>query len=535
MAYAGIIEGTGSITKDGTGLMALSGNSTYTGDTNLTDGTLVIFRNTSIGASGTLNITNSPTLLLGNFSTMSHPIELSATTTLTISTADMPTISSVISETGPSGSIVKNGAGTLSLSGANTYTGLTTVNAGILALNGSVVNDVQVNNSATLQGAGVVGGNVHVLAGGTIKPGNSVGTLTVMGSLTLDSNSGTYIEINPTAASLIAVGGTASLAGQLTVFADSGTYVDDMTYTILSADGGLLGTMFDDVVFLGQDLGTVQVNYLANSVEFHLGLLPPPPPPPSKIDTNLLGNNPNAIHVAEYLNQFITDPILGPIVSDLSTLSATDLLAAMESISPARNAIAPFIAENTMFLIASTVSCRMAEMRLIMRGMQMHLESLLAAPFLSASNEPIQEDFSSTSGAGNRGFEKGASSETRSYPYGSTQTVARNENRYAVWAEGLGDFIRQDRESENPSYHSSTGGVLLGCDYYGGENGLLGSGLGFASSHIHQGEGAGKATIDFYTAVLYGTAYIQDGYIELGLAGALNKCSNPAQCAISWV
>src|SRR5664280_2907766 len=56
------------------------------------------------------------------------------------------------------------GTGTLTLNGTNTYTGLTTVNAGTLNIAGSIVGSSQVNSNATLlvSGGGSVGGGVTV-------------------------------------------------------------------------------------------------------------------------------------------------------------------------------------------------------------------------------------------------------------------------------------------------------------------------------------------------------------------------------------
>ena len=79
------------------------------------------------------------------------------------------------------GGIAKQGASTLTLSGANTYSGGTTVEAGKLVVNGSATNSaVTVASGAILGGSGAVG-ETTLLSGATIAPGNSPGTLTIEG------------------------------------------------------------------------------------------------------------------------------------------------------------------------------------------------------------------------------------------------------------------------------------------------------------------------------------------------------------------
>ena len=90
--------------------MTLSGENSYSGGTTLLSGTLVV--NT---ASLPGNILNRGTLVFDQETD--------------------GTYAGVISNTG---SLVKTGGGTLTLSGANTYTGTTTVAEGMLVVNGTM-------------------------------------------------------------------------------------------------------------------------------------------------------------------------------------------------------------------------------------------------------------------------------------------------------------------------------------------------------------------------------------------------------------
>jgi autotransporter-associated beta strand protein len=98
---------------------------------------------------------------------------------------------------GTGGAVSKIGTGTLALSGANIYTGPTTVTGGKLLVNGSIASAVTVNGG-TLGGAGTTGA-VSVNSGGTLSPGNSPGILHVVGNLSLSLGSTYLVELNGTA------------------------------------------------------------------------------------------------------------------------------------------------------------------------------------------------------------------------------------------------------------------------------------------------------------------------------------------------
>ena len=69
---------------------------------------------------------------------------------------------------GGTGSLTKQGAGTLTLTGPNTYTGPTTINAGHFVVNGSLIGPVMVDSGGTLDGTGTLG-SVTVYAGGHLR------------------------------------------------------------------------------------------------------------------------------------------------------------------------------------------------------------------------------------------------------------------------------------------------------------------------------------------------------------------------------
>ena len=126
-------------------------------------------------------------------------------TTFTVAAGTTPSgidldISSVL-RTSPSGDaagavFTKAGAGTLRLSGANTFAKPTVVSAGTLLVSGSLAagSVVTVSAGGTLGGTGNIKGPTTVQSGGTFAPGNfGIGVLTLSGILSLAGN--TVMEI----------------------------------------------------------------------------------------------------------------------------------------------------------------------------------------------------------------------------------------------------------------------------------------------------------------------------------------------------
>ena len=228
--FSGTISGAGSLAKYGTGSMVLSGANTYTGGTIIANGTLI----GSASSFGTGTIMNNAALIL-----------------------DQPINADLANPIHGTGSLTKRGIGTLNLTGTSTLAGPTTVEAGGLRVNGSLANSAITLNSGTFLGGNGTTGAVSALAGSTVAPGNSVGTLNVSGNYIQDAGSTYVAETGPVGKSdLINVTGTAKIdPGAVLVLVQGEPLIAGTTYTVLTATYGVTGSYTFDgglrTAFLG--------------------------------------------------------------------------------------------------------------------------------------------------------------------------------------------------------------------------------------------------------------------------------------------
>ena len=164
ISVAGIISGSGAMTKAGTGTLILSNSNTYTGVTKISSGTLQLGNGSALAGS-TVDLSGTGKLSFGTQNTVTFgglqgPASSSLALNDTLGDPVALTVGANNNNTTFAGSLTgdggltKTGSGALTLSGSNSFTGAVGINAGTLGL----------SNTAALAGGGTIS-----FGGGTLR------------------------------------------------------------------------------------------------------------------------------------------------------------------------------------------------------------------------------------------------------------------------------------------------------------------------------------------------------------------------------
>ena len=229
------ISGVGQISQIGTGTTILTGTNSYSGTTTISSGGL------QIGHSGTTGTLGAGT------------VSVASGANLSFKRSDTWTVANAISG---AGNLTQEGTGTTVLTGANTYTGTTTISAGALQIgdggssgalgSGAVVNNASLifNRSNALTIANVISGSGGLIQRGTgttvLSADNSYGGTTVVSGGTLQlGNAGTTGTLG---AGAVTLSNNANLS-----------YVRSADTTIANSISGV-GSLSASITGVGSDL-----------------------------------------------------------------------------------------------------------------------------------------------------------------------------------------------------------------------------------------------------------------------------------------
>lgn len=425
---SGPVSGEGQLVKDGTGALTLAGASNYTGGTQVNAGTL-------IGDTASLqgDIANNATLVFNQGADGAFTGTLAG-----------------------SGSLVKQGGGTLAITGDHTYTGEATIAAGTVQLgtaeaSANLPASVQVDPGATLAGNGTIAGLVNA---GTVESGPSTGGgLKISNDFSNAAGATLAVDIGPASATNVHVAGTATLDGALQV-TNSVPLAAGSAYTVLTADQGVQGTFTSTTL--------PQYAFLDGAVAYD----------PNNVTVSFQRNDTGFESVAETPNQGAVAEALGeadpssPVYSAILGLTREEAPEAFKQLSGDSHAsLASALVRNS----ESVRSLPLNHLRDSLRSEGRGKDGTCGEPNRSAGG------------------------------YAEQFSCQRN-----VWTEVLGNWQSQNGDGNAPSYRQRTGGVLAGGDIRVGDGWRVGVALGYQDSTIWQDSRNAKADVDSYSVTLFG-------------------------------
>ncbi len=443
-AFAGDLSGTGTFVKSGGGKLVLSGANSYSGGTLVSGGTL-------LGDTASLqgNITNNAQLVFDQQSDGIFTGSLSG-----------------------SGSLVKQGSGMLVFNGKGAgFAGSTVVENGMLKVGDAdpsaavLGGDVTIGTGGTLRGHGVILGSVTNQ--GILRPGGSVGTLTINGNLVQTANSVLQIDTTPAGeAGKLVVGGSAQLAGGLSIIGENGSWSPQTNYTILTSAGGISGTFANidsNLAFL-----TPSLTYGATTIDLRL----------NRNDTSFasVGETRNQKAVAGAADRLGRGEVYNALVS----LSAAEARAGFDALS--------------------------GEIHASVKGALID-ESRFAR---DAIGDRLRAAFDANCKAGNPVWTGKGSA-------GAYGQACANTAETAFWLQGYGAWGSNDGDGNAAKLSGSTGGVFIGTDIPVGSwrTGLM---AGYGNSSFDADDRFSSADVDSYTLGAYaGTVIEKVGAGDIGL------------------
>ena len=265
---SGVLSGNGGLTKTGAGTLTLTGNNTYAGGTAINDGTL----KGNIASGTDLSIADSAIYDGDNKARsvggLNGAGKILNTNGLTVQSGDF---AGIIDNSNTS--LLKNGAGTLTLTGNNAYTGSTTISEGTLKGNIASGTDLSIVDNATYDGDNKArsvgglngGGNILNTDGLTVQSGTFGGVIDNSNTSLIKTGAGTLTLTGNNAYT----GGTTINAGTLKGNIASGTDLSIAASAIYDGDnkarsvGGLNG----GGKILNTDGLTVQSGDFAGSID----------------------------------------------------------------------------------------------------------------------------------------------------------------------------------------------------------------------------------------------------------------------------
>ncbi|MDP1609037.1 MAG: autotransporter domain-containing protein [Chlamydiales bacterium] len=552
LTLTGLIDGSGSLTKQGTGTLILDPTSlpnTYTGNTTIAAGTLQIQGDSALGnATSSVTMASGSTLAVvippSSSISSARPFTLQsgpATINVTANPATGPAILFLTGNMHGSGQLVKTGDQILGLFGVNSYSGGTVVNEGTL-----------IGNTISLPG-----GNATI---------NSPGILTFLQAAT-----GTYTGIISGNGTL-EIGDGASTFPQVTMSADSSSFTGPTT-VYLGGNVNVTGSLAASAVTVqagGFLSGTGTIGTLANSGN----LQPGNPLGTLTVNGNLtLSGSPN----------FFVD--VSPTSSSLLQVLGTAALTGTLTITPTITGF--YGLGNTYTILTSTglttgtfspvlsdpnfitsVSYSSNAVVLTLKVEQ----PFLNFPYANPNEKSVGENIDALSEAGYltsasplgeainslRGFSDAAINQAldQMHPapfsaFAEIQAALGGQllsmfhrrpvpgcacyKQSRLWVEPYGNWLKEKNIGYELGFNAISKGVAGGIDTETEDGIVFGLGAGWNDTHMQWRRGQGHSTITGYYGAVYIDYATDNFYLGLSGIGGYDTCNSSRHLQFSTI
>jgi len=396
------------------------------------------------------------------------------------------------------GNLVMSGSGAEFLNGVSTYTGTTSVNGGLLGVNGSIATSslTTVNAAGTLSGTGTVGNTT--INGGTLLPGNiqtgTIGSLNISGNLAFTTAALYVVQLSQTVGSSVAVTGTANLAGTVQVVSPTGTFKFEQPYTILTAAGGLGGTQFNSLSLPNFITGALAYTPTTASLTLALGL------------EQVAGLNANQLAAATAIDRAVNAS--GSLPAGLASL----LNASPASLPGALSQVSGEAATGTQQTTFSVMTQFLGSM----------LDRFIGGGGQTATTSGVSQYADASAYTSQQGSL--SAKERDAYAAVYNKALPPPADPFArTWSIWVGSFGGSETTSGNNALgtNGSTSSVLgnmIGADYRISPNTVAGFAMAGGSTSFSVGSGLGGGRSDLFQAGAYINHVQGPAYISAALA-----------------
>lgn len=492
--FSGIISGLGNLTKTGVGSLTLSGANTYTGVTTIHQGTV-----------------------LGDTSSLQGPINIGAQGRLLFNQDGTDgSFGEILSGTG---SLEKNGLRTLTLSGANTFSGPIQVNAGTLVMNYAqqpTAGIVTINSGGTLMGTGQI--YQTVVNNGLLAPGNPFGTSLETLTLTQGYQGSGILQFNidnqGNSSKIFSNGGAFNLT-QTTLNITPLAPIDSLqSYSLIQTPAGAIHGPFQSIpARVGKFVPSVA--YELNNVSLSFDLVP--------TDFAADSSTGNDGNVARYIDQLskTAEGTLETFIFSLENYTCPERNQIFNQLTPAApGSMTPSFEFGS--LVNTLVQSRMNSLSASGQPMRSPLVSTSympvrpkAQPFdMNAKNYTSRPDFPSAS--------------TRaSLTQNNTLQLPFSKRKGGIWVQGFALNHQQKTVQDYVGFKGHSGGLMTGFDTtVFSPNLYVGTGIGYGKGSVTFKESRGNSHIASYIASLYSLYSTRDYFFDASLAVGLNDYTN---------